>query len=178
MAMRKVLFIIMGFLMGVGATFGEKMEVHGVLLEPRGTGVLKYKGLIKVYDATLYLAEDVPSADVLGDVAKRIAVTYHVDADRSRFHKAGKQVLDKAYTAEQVASIKDRLDQINSWYDNAKSGEQCAITYLPGKGTLLTVNKEERGWIPGEDFARMYFSIWLGEPCASKSLRKKLLNEK
>ena len=158
--------------------FEKEVSVADRSLTLVGSGTLKYKGIIKVYDAALYMEKTGMAEHALEDVAKRIAVEYRVSTKQARFHKAGYDVLQKAYSKDDLAGIKERLDRLNGWYDDARKGERCAITYIPGRGTLLTVNGEDRGWIPGADFARMYFSIWLGDPCASKSLRKDLLSEK
>ena len=159
--------------------FEPTVELEGQTLTLVGTGTLKYKGLIKVYDAALYLPEQTKTTEILSnDVPRCLAVKYHVDAKQERFHKAGRKVLDDSFTAAELAEIDERLTKINGWYDDAKEDETCAIWFDPKKGTRLTVNGEERGWIAGNDFAKRYFSIWFGDPCASKSLKKGLLGEK
>ena len=146
---------------------------HTLLL--RGTGVLRYKMLIPVYDAALYLGEGVGPAEVMADAPKRIEVRYRVSADADRFARAGDRILEENFSREEIARIKDRLDTLNSWYPDPRPGDVCAITYIPGKGTELSFNGRSLGWIQGEDFARMYFAIWLGPQPASTSLRKALL---
>jgi hypothetical protein len=43
-------------------------------------------------------------------------------AKRSRFHTAGKKVLEKAYGEQELALIQERLDLLNGWHDDAKKG--------------------------------------------------------
>ena len=62
------------------------------------------------------------------------------------------------------------------WYPDARNGDRCAIQYIPGYGTELTHNGRLMGLFPGADFARIYFSIWLGDRPASVRLRNDLLN--
>jgi hypothetical protein len=55
--------MLMG-LLGASVLHAAEMDVvHGVPLERTGSGVLKLKRLISVYDATLYLPSAVASAD-------------------------------------------------------------------------------------------------------------------
>jgi hypothetical protein len=158
--------------------FQETVTHEEVVFQKKGEGVLKYRGLIKVYQAALYLSADDGGKSALTDIPRYLEVKYLVDTKQSRFDAAGLDVLKKAYGEEACVAIKERLDLLNSWYDEPRKGERCAILYVPGKGTRLSVNGEVRGWIPGKDFGEMYFSIWLGDPCASDALRKDLLNEK
>jgi hypothetical protein len=47
--------------------------------------------------------------------------------------------------------------------------------YLPDEGTTLSRNGESLGSIPGDDFARAVFSIWLGANPIDKNFRDLLL---
>jgi hypothetical protein len=49
------------------------------------------------------------------------------------------------------------------------------LTYIPGKGTELTLNGKSKGTVEGADFAAALFSIWLGPKPISESLKKELL---
>ena len=62
------------------------------------------------------------------------------------------------------------------WYTNA-----CAyygMTYLPSDGTSLSLNGERLVSVPGAEFARTYFGIWLkpNDPL-SKDLRRNLVKD-
>jgi hypothetical protein len=168
---------------GAEASLGKSRElfppatrVEGETLERTGVGVLKYKRLIPVYDAALYLGEGTLAEEALKDVPKRIEVHYRVSADADRFAAAGEKILQKGFEAEEIRQVKDRVDRINSWYPDPQPGDRCSITYLPGRGTELVYNGRSLGVIEGADFARVYFAIWLGEKPASTSLRDDLLN--
>jgi hypothetical protein len=45
-----------------------------------------------------------------------------------------------------------------------KTGQRVVLTYTPGAGVEVTVNRAVKGTIQGDDFARALFAIWLGDP--------------
>ena len=164
------------------ATTGEKpfrfpaqTVIEGQALQLHGTGVLRFKRIIPVYDAALYLGEGVQPGQALEDVPKRIEVRYRVSADADRFARAGDRILTKTFSETELAGIRSRLERMNGWYPDPKPGDRCSITYVPGKGTELAFNGRSLGWIEGADFARIYFAIWSGAEPASKPLREALL---
>ena len=156
--------------------FPESVVIGDRTLRRQGTGVLKFKKVIALYDAALYLAEDGQPGKALQDVPKRIEVFYRVNAKAERFNRAGQKVLEKNFAGAELEAVRDRLKQMESWYPDARKGDRCAIQYIPGTGTELTHNDMSLGVVPGADFARLYFSIWLGDQPASKGLRNDLLN--
>lgn len=178
---------------GVGATAyaapapSEPRVVHGVAFAPqveegalalRGAGLLRYLGMVPVYAAALYVDAAAPGADPLGEVAKRIEVEYLVSAEARRFNAAGDRHLRATLAPADYAAIEERLRRMDAWYPDPREGDRCAITYRPGRGTELVYNGKSLGVVEGADFARAYFSIWLGEPAASESLRRALCSAK
>ncbi len=158
-----------------GVAFPGEVTVAETTLSRRGAGVLRYLGMVPVYVAGFYLDAGAPTADALGNTAKRLEVEYLVGAPAQRFNDAGERHLAATLSAAAFAALESRLAEIAAWYPDPQPGDRCALTYVPGRGTVLTFNGEERGVIPGEDFQRAYFSIWLGEPAASDGLRRALL---
>lgn len=157
-------------------TFAEEAEVREKRMTYRNRGTLKYKRLISVYEAALYIEEGAPTTNALADVARRVEVVYLVNARAKRFCDAGARTLQKAWSDQELSAVQERLDRINALYPDARKGDRCAITYSPGFGTELTYNEKSLGVIKGDDFARIYFSIWLGDKPADKNLRNALLS--
>ena len=155
--------------------FEPSKELEGVRLDFVGGGILRYKGLFPVYDCALYLEKGTSPGNVLDPSALRLEFVYRVNAEADRFHAEGLRVLARNFDQASIESIKERLDRINTLFPDARKGDRCALTYIPGRGTELTYNGESLGVIEGEDFARMYFAIWLGEKPASKRLKKALI---
>jgi len=156
-------------------TFEREAPVAGEVLRLQGAGLLKYLGMVPVYAAAFYLAPGAEASDPLADVAKRLEVEYLVSVEARRFHEAGDKHLARTLPAEALTALRPRLDTISAWYPDPKPGDRCTLTYRPGHGTELSYNGRVMGVVPGDDFQRAYFSIWLGTPAASDALRKALL---
>lgn len=154
--------------------FAPSVAVGGVEFELRGEGLLRFKRILPVYDAALYLPPGT-RAPFEADTPMRLEVVYRVGTEAIRFARAGQEVLARNFPAEQLATIETRLARINALYPDPRRGDRCSITYIPGVGTELRFNGEQLGIIEGAEFARMYFSIWLGEDPASPRLRRDLL---
>ena len=58
-----------------------------------------------------------------------------------------------------------------------KKGEELSITYVPGSGTTLTLRGVDKLTIPGLDFAKAFFAIWLGPLPPTDDLKDGLLGK-
>jgi hypothetical protein len=157
--------------------FTPEITVHGQTLPLRGTGRLVWMRVVTVYDAALYLPADVPGRDVLRDVPKRLELRYHISIKGERFGESAAPFLEKNVAAEELVRLKPRLEQLNLLYRDVKEGDSYSLTYVPGKGTTLTLNGNPLGTIGGADFAAAYFTIWLGERPISETMRDDLIGE-
>jgi hypothetical protein len=160
-----------------GAAFAPEATVHGQVLPLRGTGRLVWMRIVTVYDAALYLPGDVAGKDVLKDVPKRLELSYHLSIKGLKFGESAGPYLEKNVPAEELARLKPRIEQLNGFYRDVKEGDRYALTYVPGKGTTLSLNGNPLGTIDGADFAAAYFTIWLGAKPISDTLRDELIGE-
>jgi len=55
--------------------------------------------------------------------------------------------------------------------------EAIVFTYAPGRGVSVEVKGQVKGVIPGDDFARALFSIWLGPKPPDPDLKSGLLGK-
>lgn len=158
-----------------GQTFEETWTSNSNALKLYNTALLRVGLIFKVYAAGLYLADEADAGRVLEDVPKRLEIAYLRDLDAGVLVQAADDYLKKNHTAEEIASIKSRLDDLNKLYAAVKEGDRYALTYLPGAGSELVLNGKRLGVIPGADFAKIYFGIWLGPGCARPEFRTALL---
>jgi hypothetical protein len=157
------------------AAFSPEVTVHGRTIPLRGTGRLVWMRMITVYDAALYLTADVPGKDVLGDVAKRLELRYHVSIKGEKFGESAEPYLKKNVPPDELARIRSRIEHLNRLYRDVKEGDRYALDYAPGKGTMLSLNGSPLGSIEGADFAAAYYTIWLGAKPISDTLRDELI---
>ena len=158
-----------------GVTFAATAPAGDRQLPLRGAGLLRYGRLIPVYAAAFYADPGARPEDPLGDHAKRLEVAYLVSAPARRFNEAGDRILRATLPPAEWEALRPRVATLAAWYPDPKPGDRCALVYTPESGTQLYFNDRLLGTIPGDDFQRAYFRIWLGEAPASVPLRDALL---
>ena len=158
-----------------GVRFPESYRIGDGTLEIRGTGVLRYMGLIKVYAGALYLSPGMAAQSVLDDTPKRLEVEYFRSFDGKDFGPATYEGLSRSLTDEEIENLRERIEYHNSLYVDVQPGDRYALTYVPGRGTILSLNGTPLGLIEGADFAAAIFSMWLGENPFDRRFRDDLL---
>jgi len=157
-----------------GAYFKESLIVNNTMLKLTGTGLLRYWGF-KAYVGALYLEAGCPIDEALSDRAKRIEIQYKRSIKGKDFGSATDKSIAKNIDPATLRHLRPRLDYHNSLYEDVQPGDRYALTYIPGRGTELTLNGEPKGVIEGADFAAALFSIWLGPKPLNKSYKKQIL---
>ncbi|EKD83367.1 MAG: hypothetical protein ACD_39C00724G0001, partial [uncultured bacterium] len=61
--------------------------------------------------------------------------------------------------------------------EDMRRGEKMIFTYIPGKGTTVTMKDKVCGTIPGKDFADALFSIYIGNNAGLPRIRDGLLGQ-
>jgi hypothetical protein len=158
-----------------GVRFSDRFENSRGTLELHSVGLLRYRVLFKGYVAALYLANGTAADQVLGDVPKRLELSYFWSISGEDFGPAANTVLERSLAANLFARLKERLDGLHRQYRDVKPGDRYALTYWPGSGTSLDLNGAPIATVPGADFASAYFGIWLGDEPLDASLRDQLL---
>lgn len=158
-----------------GVSFPERVEVHGVSLDLRGIGLLRYRVLFKGYVAALYLPAATPAAKVLEDTPKRLEIHYFWSIPARAFGDAANALLARNFPPEVLQPLRERIELLHRCYEDVKPGDRYALTYIPSVGTELALNGVVRCRIPGADFATAYFAIWLGRHPIDADLKQALL---
>lgn len=157
-----------------GACFSASVGSGSTGLPLLGVAVLEYY-IWEVYSIALYGPKDAVSSDkILADVPKRLSIYYLRSINRSDIIDAADKFL-KSSPQVNYKAIEPRVELINSWYQSVKKGDRYELEYAPGVGTSLIFNGEKQGTIPGADFSRAYFAIWLGRQALDEDLRDQLL---
>ena len=159
-----------------GVVFNDSITVGGQKLPIRGAGLFRYLGIIKAYVGALYIPDNISPADVLADIPKRLEVEYFHAIEAKDFGAATNKILREQLDAETLERLRPRIDKHNALYRNVKPGDRYALTYLPGKGTELTLNGEPLGTIEGADFAQALYAMWLGDKPMNGSFKRHLLD--
>lgn len=129
----------------------------------------------RVVSVDLYAAKGYEDLDILSDAPKRIEVNYHVNIPKRELDRATLTGIKKNVSPETLMALAPKIDQINSYYPDIKAGDQIAVTYTPGVGSTVEVNGAIKGVVPGEDFGRSFFAIWVGENPVDERAKRQLL---
>lgn len=152
---------------------GSTLPEH---LYETGKGEAYYLKFIKVYDATLYSSGNAATEGILGDkVSKCLLLNYAVGVKQTDFVKAAMTVLNKQFTEQQLNLVQEGINQVHAGYQDVSKGDSYTLCYNSDNvTTTLAYNGNPIVSVNSADFARVYFSIWLGE---EKPLDKTLRND-
>jgi hypothetical protein len=155
-------------------TLPDTATVGGQSLVLNGLG-LREKYFIDVYVGGLYLpAKTTDASKAIGDdVPKRIVMAFI-------YSKVTKDQLCETYSEGVAkladgATLKPRFDTLCSYMGDVVSGDQVVLDYVPGSGTTVSVKGAAMGTIPGADFMRGLWTIYLGASPPTEKLKKGML---
>ncbi len=158
-----------------GVTMPPTVTVEGKTLRLNGAG-LRTKVMFKVYAAGLYL--ETPSKDaaaiVSSDQVKSMRLAILRSLKGSQVSEAIEEGFEKN-SKPKMAALKARLEKFEAMIPNVEKGDDIVLTYVPGKGTVVSVKGAEKGVVEGKDFADALFAVWLGDHPVQEDLKKELL---
>jgi hypothetical protein len=163
-----------------GVKFASSMQVGNARLQLNGAGV-RYKVVFKVYAAALYLGEKAATPEAVlaapGPHHLQIVMLREIDAEElGRLFTRG---MEKNAPREEFSkSINGilRLSDVFSSRKKLQAGESFAVDWVPGVGTIITVNgKQAAEPIKEPEFYSALMKIWLGKSPADSQLKDALL---
>ncbi len=158
-----------------GVEFAETETAGDTRLVLQGTALLRYLVVFKGYVGAFYLPPGVDSGQALGEVPRRLVLEYFHAITAEQFGKATRIKMAENVPPRQFQQMQPQLEQLLAAYQKVAPGDRYALTYLPGEGTRLALNNETLAVIPGADFSRALFSIWIGPRPIDKSFRDHIL---
>ena len=158
-----------------GIAFQETYRAGATELQLKGTGLLRYMIFIKAYVGAFYMLPGETPQNALGATPRRLELEYFHAIAAADFAEATTQKINDNVSPESMALLEGRLETFNAMYRDVRPGDRYALTYLPGRGTELSLNGQSLGRIPGDDFATAVFAIWLGQSPIDKTFRDHLL---
>lgn len=157
-----------------GVTLPDTLKAGDKTLKLNGLGLRK-KAVFTVYVGGLYLESPSKDADAIltADRGKAIRMHFLRDLTKAQLVEAFQEGFDA--NAKDQASQKAAFDRMLGLVPDVKEGSTMTFTYLPGKGTTLSVESKELGVFEGKGFADAVFAIWLGRKPPSEDLKKGML---
>jgi hypothetical protein len=146
-----------------------------LVLNGHGTRIIFF---MKVYEGSLYLKNKSTDAEQIinenAPMAVRIdVISEMVSADAMK--KALSEGLEKS-TNNNTGPILNEIEQLSSSFNSAvTSGDFYEFIYIPEIGTHVLKNNELVELIPGFDFKKAFFGIFLSNNPIQKNLKKAML---
>jgi hypothetical protein len=158
-----------------GVQMAQTETVEGKALKLNGMG-LRTKFIVKVYVLGLYLEEPSkdPAAILASDQVKSMRMAFVRGVAGPKISETIAEGFERNSKA-QIPALKARLDKLAAMIPDVVSGDLVILTYVPGKGTMVSAKGADRGVIEGKDFADALFSVWLGADPVQGDLKKALL---
>jgi hypothetical protein len=183
--LKKLIPLLLFFLASLSLTpiyaveIPNSMEYQGVKLMLNGHGP-RVQMFMKVYENSLYLeatnsnAEEIMNKDAA--MAIRIDVTSSL-VTVNAMKKALNEGLVKS-TGNNIGPIMKEIDQLTSTFNSdVSTGDFYEFIYLPDAGTTVLKNSEYIDTIPGIEFKKAFFGIWISNNPIQKNLKKAMLGD-
>jgi hypothetical protein len=186
--MKKTIYALIAFLIiGMSAvnaqhevgstTLPNTVTFEGQELIYNGAGVRK-KAWFKLYSGGLYLlqkssnAYDIRTADE--SMAIKLKITSGMISSKKMIN-AVDEGFEKS-TKGKTAAISSEVEKFKNFFsDEISDGDIFDIVYIKDKGVIVYKNGTEKGVIPGFEFKKALFGIWLGMKPADKKLKNGML---
>jgi hypothetical protein len=166
-----------------GVKYDENIDLRGAKLHLNGAGV-RYKFVVKVYTAGLYLPKKAATADdVLAMPGpKKMSVTMLRDIDSNElgklFIRGVEDNMDNKASFTKLIPGLMRMSQLFTELKQLKAGDTFTIEWVPGTGTIITVRGKQEGEPFKEaEFYNALLRIWLGPQPADWKLKDALLGK-
>jgi hypothetical protein len=165
-----------------GVKYDETIDLRGARLHLNGAGV-RYKFVAKVYTAGLYLPKKAATTEEVLAMqgAKKLSITMLRDIDSGElgklFTRGVEDNLDKAAFSKLIPGLM-RMSQLFTDVKQLKTGDNFAIEWIPGTGTVITLKGQAQGEPFREpEFFNALLRIWLGPAPADWKLKDALLGK-
>ncbi len=155
----------------------SEMEYQGAKLTLNGHGV-RIRFFMKVYESSLYLESSSSNAQEIINNDAPMSIRLDVlsslitsDAMRTALSEG----LERS-TGNNTGPLTKEIDQLNfSLNTEVGLGDFFEFTYLPGSGTHVLKNSTYIDTIPGLEFKKAFFGIYLSDNPIQKNLKKAML---
>jgi hypothetical protein len=139
----------------------------------QGEGELRMYGF-HIYDARLYVGPTGLSSKELTARPFALDIEYARAFKGASIAKKGREQMDdlKLASKSQTAAWEKAMDKI---FPDVQPGDHVIGVFVPEQGTTFYADDKALGTIPGDDFARAFFSIWFDPRTAAPGLRNQLL---
>lgn len=159
-----------------GVTMPDSIEIENQNLVLNGMALRK-KFIFKVYVAGLYLPQKEKDAEKIlkADQIRHIVMHWVRSVGPKKISAGWIDGLEDN-TPNYSQELKTKFDNLCSMMEEVADGDKIIFTYIPDKGTTVTVKDKVKGVIEGKDFGDALFACWLGpDPGPGEGFKEDLL---
>ena len=149
-----------------GVSFPDQAQVEGANLSLNGLGLRLATMLkVKVYVAALYVGKKSNDSGAILESSgpTKLVLQFVRDVGADDIRKGWDEGFEKNAKG-QLPALKDRIATLNGFMTDMKSGQKLTFIRKPGIGIQVDIDGATKGTISGDDFAKAFLSIWLGNP--------------
>ncbi len=163
-----------------GVKFDTVETVGGQKLQLNGAGI-RYKFIVKVYAAGLYLAAKSNTAEgvLSAPGPKRLRIVALRDIDGNDLGKLFTKGIESNATREEFVKAINGMLKISEMFatrKELKKGDSFSVDFIPGSGTVVSINGVAQGDpIKEPEFYNAFLHIWMGKNPPDAQLKDKLL---
>jgi hypothetical protein len=162
-----VVFITLSLVVSL-CNASDLSRIEAVISQPQSQGVarLNFWGF-HIYDVTLYRASNLSSSDFALDIKYQKSFSGSAIANRTvdEMKKIGVPDSQAVIWGKELAEV----------LPNVEPGQTLTGTYSPKIGTTLFYEGKKITQIPGAEFSKAFFGIWLDPKTSAPKLRAELL---
>lgn len=160
-----------------GVTLPDKATVGDKELVLNGLGVREATVFnVEVYVAGLYVEQKTSDVEAIlaGDKAKRLVMHFIREVDKDDLVGAFEEGFEKNGAGAGLAA---KVKQFIGYLGPVNKGDQIVMSYVPDKGVEVSYKGAVKGTIPGADFEKVLYAIFVGPKPPNASLKQGLLGK-
>jgi hypothetical protein len=158
-----------------GIELPESIRVDGHTLQLNGAGIRR-RFFFDVYVIGLYVEQPTTERDAVFAASAprqvRIQLIRSVSAEQMRTAVA--EGFRRSAGAA-MPTLEARLARLQAMLRAGGPGDVTTLTWIPGRGTVVTDDGHEVGTIEGKDCADVVFGVWIGPRPVDDGLARRLL---
>jgi len=163
-----------------GVSVPRKIDFQGKSLQLNGAGG-RSKMWLEVYVQALYLSQLTQDPQFIIDSDTEMAVRIEITSSMVSSNKLTKAMntgFEKSAGAN-LEQLRPRIEQLKSFLSDAITEKDVFIlAYNPlDQNVYVSKNEVLKGKIPGFDFKKALFGIWLSDKPVDETLKKHLLGQ-
>jgi hypothetical protein len=163
-----------------GVSVPRKIDIQGKPLQLNGAGG-RSKMFLEVYVQALYLSQLSQDPNFIIDSDTEMAIRIEITSSMVSSNKLTKAMntgFEKS-AAKNLEELRPRIEQFKSFLSDAITEKDVFILAYNPLDQTINVYKNEvlKGKVPGFDFKKALFGIWLSDKPVDETLKKYLLGK-